>query len=293
LSNQRTQQIFQNLGFPIRDAYDLPTSTLTFPDGAKFRVEIPSIESPAMLEAVIDEAKQRNVKVHRISQGSGIMLLTDEEIKSMCALGSSHHIEICLFIGPRMSYDTSAIALSPAGKLLGWRHAGIDQLSYALEDIFRAVDLGVRSLLVADEGLIYLIGEAKKQGALPHDLIVKVSALMSPANPVTAKLLSQMGGTTLNIPGDLSLPRIASIRQVVDCPLDLYIESPDDLGGFIRYYEIPEIVRIAAPVYLKFGLRNAQSIYPSGRHLEAAGIHFAREKVRRASLGLSHLGRTQ
>ncbi len=289
--SNRSQQLFKSLGLPIRDAYDLPSSTLAFSDGAKFRVEIPSIESPAMLEAVIDEAKLRDVRIDRISQGSGIMLMTDDEIKTMCEMGQAHQIEVCLFIGPRMTFDISALALSPAGKLLGWRHAGIDQLTYAMEDIFRAVDLGVRSILVADEGLIYLIGEAKKKGVLPHELIVKVSALICPANPVTAKLLHEWGGTTINIPGDLSLPRIASIRQVIDCPLDLYIESPDDLGGFIRYYEIPEIVRIAAPVYLKFGLRNASSIYPSGKHLETAGVHFAREKVRRASMGLSHLQR--
>jgi hypothetical protein len=61
---------------------------------------------------------------------------------------------------------------------------------------------------------------------------------------------------------------MGSIRQSVDIPIDLYIEVPDNFGGFVRYYEMPQILRVAAPVYLKFGLRNAPDIYPCGKHLE-------------------------
>ena len=74
-------------------------------------------------------------------------------------------------------------------------------------------------------------------------------------------------------------------------PLDVYIEAPDDIGGFIRHYEIADIVRVAAPVYLKFGLRNAPNIYPSGTHLEATAIALTRERLRRAKLGLDLLRR--
>jgi hypothetical protein len=37
-------------------------------------------------------------------------------------------------------------------------------------------------------------------------------------------------------------------------------------------------------VHLKFGLRNARSVYPSGIHLEEVAVAQAREKVRRAAL---------
>jgi hypothetical protein len=50
-------------------------------------------------------------------------------------------------------------------------------------------------------------------------------------------------------------------------------------------------VRVAAPVYVKFGLRNAPDIYPSGTHLEAIVVALSRERVRRARLGLELLGR--
>ena len=52
-----------------------------------------------------------------------------------------------------------------------------------------------------------------------------------------------------------------------------------------------EIVRIAAPVYVKFGLRGTTDPYPAGSHLEATLIALSRERVRRARLGLDLLER--
>jgi hypothetical protein len=72
-----TVRLLSRLGLPAGDARDLPTSTLRFPDGAAWHVEIPSVEGPRVLEAVIEEAQRRGVQLHRVSQGSGIMLLTD------------------------------------------------------------------------------------------------------------------------------------------------------------------------------------------------------------------------
>jgi hypothetical protein len=50
-------------------------------------------------------------------------------------------------------------------------------------------------------------------------------------------------------------------------------------------------VRVASPVVVKFGLRNAPNIYPSGTHLEATAVSLGRERVRRAEIGLSMLER--
>ena len=55
--------------------------------------------------------------------------------------------------------------------------------------------------------------------------------------------------------------------------------------------EIAELVRVAAPVYLKFGLRNAPNIYPSGSHLEGTAVALTRERLRRARIGLDLLRR--
>ena len=82
---------------------------------------------------------------------------------------------------------------------------------------------------------------------------------------------------------------MAALREVIDIPIDLYVEAPDGLGGFIRYYELPELIRVAAPIHLKFGLRNASNIYPSGMHLESVAQAQGREKVRRATIALELL----
>ena len=44
------------------------------------------------------------------------------------------------------------------------------------------------------------------------------------------------------------------------------------------------MIRVAAPVHVKLGLRNATGVYPSGLHLEPVAAIQAREKVRRAAL---------
>ena len=54
----------------------------------------------------------------------------------------------------------------------------------------------------------------------------------------------------------------------------------------MRYYEVPAIIRDAAPVYVKLGLRNAPNIYPSGLHLQDLAVRLGRERVRRAELVL-------
>src|SRR4029079_9362084 len=96
-----TDAILHDLNLSTRDAYDLPSSAKRFDDGGQYRVEIPSCEGPKAMAAVIAEASARGVAIHRVSQGSGIMLQTDAEIGEMLALGRAHGIEVCLFVGPR------------------------------------------------------------------------------------------------------------------------------------------------------------------------------------------------
>jgi hypothetical protein len=285
------KHLLNALNLPTGDGYDLPTSARRFPDGAHYRIEIPSVEGPAALAAVIEAARQHGVTIHRVSQGSGMMLLTDAELREMARLGAEHRIEVSLFVGPRAAWEGTGQPLTPDGKLMGSRHTGMDQLAYAFDDIVRGVEAGIRSILVADEGLLWLVNQARQRCVLPADLVVKGSAVLGVANPIGVKLLQENGLDTINVASDISLPRLAAMRQVLTIPLDLYIEGPDGLGGFTRYYEIPEIIRVGAPVYLKFGLRNAPNIYPSGVHLEAAAIATGRERVHRAAIGMELLAR--
>ena len=288
---QETRDFLAGLGLPRGDLYDLPSSRKRFPDGAQYRVEIPSTEGPNALAAVLEEAEQRGVLVHRVSQGSGVMLLTDAEIREMAQLGAEAQIEVSLFVGPRAAWEIGAQVLTPAGRNLGARHRGMDQVVYAIEDIKRACSLGMRSVLVADAGLLWVVREMKTAGELPANLVCKISVQMGAANPASVRLQEQLGAGTYNVPTDLDLPKLAAIRAAVEIPLDIYVEVPDNFGGFVRHYEIGEIVRLMAPVYVKFGLRNAPDIYPCGTHMEATAIALSRERVRRAEIGIDHLRR--
>ena len=84
---------------------------------------------------------------------------------------------------------------------------------------------------------------------------------------------------------------MAAIRAAVELPLDIYVEVPDDFGGFVRFYEVPEMIRVAAPLYVKLGLRNSPGIYPSGAHIEDLVVKLGRERVRRAALVLDIIRR--
>ena len=51
-----TRSFLESIGLPPGDLTALPDSPKRFPDGASFRIEIPSTEGPRCLEAVLDEA---------------------------------------------------------------------------------------------------------------------------------------------------------------------------------------------------------------------------------------------
>jgi len=283
--------ILKKQSLPSRDANELPVSAKRFDDGGQYRVEIPSCEGPKAMQAVIDEAKGRDVPVHRVSQGSGIMLQTDDEIREMVALGRGAGIEVCLFVGPRANWDTGVQAASTAGRVIGSSLRGADQLAFGIDDVLHGAALGLRSVLVADLGQLKVLGEMKRQGDLPADFVLKISVTLAAANPATARVLEDLGATSINLPVDLSMPQIAAIRQAIDAPVDFYLESPDDFGGAVRHYETATLVRVGAPVYLKYGLRNSPPLYPSGQHLEATVVALSRERVRRAAIGLGILAR--
>ena len=263
----------------------------SFPDGAAFRIEIPSVEGPKVLEAVLRAAEAEGITVNRVSQGSGAVLMRAAELRDMAQAGLAAGVEICLFVGPRERYGVGAHARSQDGRAHGDQVRGLRQISYALEDVRRATEEGIRSFLVADFGLLRAVTQAQAQGALPAGLVWKISAAMSPSNPVTVKLLEDLGASTVNIPADATLAELAEMRAAVSIPLDLYVEAPDPLGGVVRGQELGDLIKAGAPLYAKFGLRNAQAVYPSGLHLEAVACANAIEKVHRAAVALEWLER--
>jgi hypothetical protein len=287
-----TRDFLRSIGLPPGDLNDLPDSEKRFPDGAQYRVEIPSTEGPRCLEAVLEEAERLDVTVHRVSQGSGVFLQTDAELDEMAGTAAGARVEVSLFARPNAAWGVSAAARAPAGGLFAPTAHGQEQVVAALGDARRAAEHGFRSVLIADIGVLAAFGEARSAGLLPRGMQAKVSVMLPAANPPAARVLERLGANTINVPTDLSLAQIAAIRAAVDIPLDVYVEAPDNVGGFVRHHEIPELIRVASPVYVKFGLRNAPDVYPAGSHLESTTIALSRERVRRARLGMELLARS-
>ncbi|MFW5874332.1 MAG: peptidase [Verrucomicrobiota bacterium] len=250
---QNTRAFLEKSGLPAGDAYHLPDSTKRFADGGQYRFEVPGIQGPGTMKALLEETGRLGLVLHRVTQTKGIMLLADEDIEAMVDLAKEHQVELVLSIGPRATYDTSASVQTPEGSRMGYRLRGQEQIVRAIEDVKRASRLGCRSFLIYDEGNLWVLDKARAAGEIPPDCRFKVSAHTGHGNPCSAKLLEELGANSFNPVRDIQLQMLGAIRQAIDIPLDVHTENPGSSGGFIRHYEVPEMIRVAAPIYLKTG----------------------------------------
>ncbi len=248
-----TREFLKKLGLPEGDAYDLPTSAKRFSDGAQYRFEVPGIQGPAAMKALLETLNEYGINIHRVTQTKGIMMLTDEEILEMVKLAKEWQVNLVLAIGPRATTDTSASVHTSEGQRMGYRLRGQEQVVRAIEDVKRAANLGCRGFLVYDEGSLWVLNEFRKAGEIPADCSFKVSAHSGFGNPCSAKLLQTIGADSVNPIRDIQLQMLSAIRQAIDIPVDVHTENPASSGGFIRHYEVPEMIRVAAPIYLKTG----------------------------------------
>ena len=224
-----------------------------FSDGGQYRFEVPGIQSPKTMKALLEESGKNDIFIHRVTQTKGIMMLIDEEIKEMVELAKDYGCELFLSVGPRATYDTSATVHTKEGSRIGYRLRGYDNLVYAIEDVKRACRLGVRGILLYDEGLLWVLNQMREESEIPSDVHFKLSAHAGHSNPASAKLLEEMGLDSLNPVRDLQIPMLAAIRNATDMVLDLHTENPKSTGGFIRHYEVPKFIQVASPFYLKTG----------------------------------------
>ncbi len=256
---KETRDFLKKLGLPDGDAYNLPNSSKRFADGGQYRFEVPGIQGPAAMKSLLEELNRLSVRIHRVTQTKGIMTLTDEEIKKMVDLSQEWDVELVLAIGPRATYDTSASVLTSERQRMGYRLRGQEQIVRAIEDVKRAVNLGGYSFLVYDEGNLWILNELRKAGEIPSSCKFKVSAHCGHGNPCSVKVLENLGADSINPIRDVQLQMLAALRQTTELPLDVHTENPASSGGFIRHYEVPEMIRVAAPIYLKTGGSVAKS----------------------------------
>ena len=249
---KRTIELMEKHGIPGRDLGDVPSSSLTFPDGAHYRIEIAGVERPSTFEAMLKAMEEFETPVHRvICAVGGATCLTFSEIKRFAKLSAENKIEVIMTPAPTRSWDTGRQLATPEGYVSGLRVRGSDNLRYVLNDIFRCIEAGIRGFLVVDEGLLNLLCRMREAGDLPKEVVFKVSVFAGHGSPAGAMLLEEIGANTFNPLADLTLPMIASIRKSAKIPMDLYVSLVDQMGGYNRSWETAEMARVGSPCYFK------------------------------------------
>ena len=92
------------------------------------------------------------------------MMLTDAEITELAALGAEHGVGVSL-PRPRGAWDIGGQSSATAS--VGASHAGRPGSTGVAAEVRRAVRLGIRSVLVADVGVLATLGRMKHDGQLP------------------------------------------------------------------------------------------------------------------------------
>jgi hypothetical protein len=124
----------------------------------------------------------------------------------------------------------------------------------------------------------------REEGFIPPETVFKWSVFGGQCSPAGAKLLESLGADSMNPLSDVSLPILSSIRKAVDIPLDVYMIIVDSFGGMFRAYEVPEIVRTAAPVYFKIEPGTSEADIYKPWVSESWHDEFIRQKVKIASI---------
>lgn len=281
----RTRDFLSSHELPSGDSRDQPDSASSFAGGGKFGIELSSINNATVLRGAVALAKEYSVRINRCDECRGILRLPNADIREMVRICAGEAIGLVLSIGPRAIYDPSGFVRSSNGRRVGYRLRGMENVIAAVEDVRRAVDLGVRGLLVYDEGLLMLLAKMRSAGELPASTVLKVSVHMGCSNPLSARVYQELGADTINPVPDLDLAMLGAMRAAVSCPLDLFSDTAEEAGGLLRTHEVPDFVRVAAPIYLKCGAisQPRQNHLPSDTEL--------RERVRQAACVVETLAR--
>src|SRR5258708_13026852 len=118
---------------------------------------MPSTEGPDCLAAVLEEADRLLVTVHRVSQGSGVFLLTDRELEHMREIGMAGNVEVSLFARPNAAWDNSAMSRSAGGQGLAPPSRGADQLVSGFGSILRGTAPGLLRVPTSDPAPLLLL----------------------------------------------------------------------------------------------------------------------------------------
>ncbi|MFC3456265.1 peptidase [Amycolatopsis speibonae] len=284
----RARKWLEENDFPHSDETPLAVSGGTFDEGGQYGVEVPVVNNFRVLEATLRLLREEGLPVTRFNETLGAFLLSDAEVSDMLDLCRESGVGMVFALGPRPEYDRKAAFYRGGfGASQGRRINNNDAIAQSAEEAMRLTDLGCRGLIAYDLGVIRMISDMRKAGALPADLMIKASSHCIVSNPLTAKIYAENGANSVTTVHDLGLPVLQEIRRMspqltIDLPTDVYGTK----GGFIRFYETAELVQICAPMMLKIGA-SAQS-HPH----DPVNDNTIRQRVQRVALCLEFLAKS-
>ncbi|EJN13532.1 collagenase-like protease [Bradyrhizobium sp. YR681] len=248
-------------------------------------MEIPAINTFRQLEATVGALRDQEVYCTRFDETHGSILLSSSEISDMLALCRENGYGLLIGLGPRPEYDVKATFYrTQFGIEQGRQLNNSDAFAQCVDEAFRLCELGCRGITVYDVGVLKVLGQLRARRKLPPDLVLKTSSHCMATNPALASLFAECGADAITTAHDLGLPVLQAMRKaapgtVLDIPTDVYKSK----GGFIRWFELAEMVQISAPMFFKMGASVQDHPYDSVKPEAAA------ERVRRVRVGLEYL----
>lgn len=270
---------------PYSDSVEMTESVGEFPNGGRYGVEIPAVNTLPMLELMIDLLEENGVYCTRFNETHGSFLLSDGELSEMLELCASRGYGHVIGLGPRPEYDIKAsFYRTKYGLEVGRQVNNNDAIAVAIEETFRLVELGCRGILVYDMGLCRIVHQMRAAGAIPADVRIKTSSHCSLTNAMLGQIMQENGADTVTTMHDLGLASLYEIRRlspglVLDIPTDTYKAK----GGYVRWYELAQMVQVCSPVFLKMG----GSVQEDPNDTDGEAL--ARRKVNRVGVGLEYL----
>jgi hypothetical protein len=248
-----SEYIEKTLNVPGRDLYSIPTSQVTFPDGAHYRTELLPT-TVTQYEKVFELCDNYDFAGNKITDTRGAMFDTDEEIIKKVEMCRERGVELVMSPGSGEHQVDASHQMALKGIVEG-KSRGMDMLVRNVADMMRCLELGCRGFLVYDEGMMTIVAQLRKDKLIPEETTFKVSACISVSNPIALKFWiekAELGpNDSLNPIRDMSLPMLAAMRAVTNQPFDVHAYWGTVLA---RTLDTPEMVRVAAPVYFKVSL---------------------------------------
>lgn len=281
----RARDILKDSGIPYSDDIPLTASTRQFSAGGHYGVEIPAINSFKQLEATIRLLKSEGVYCTRFDETHGSFLLSDSEVKEMLAICKEHRYGFLFGIGPRPEYDVKAsFYRTPFGLEMGRQLNNHDAFAQAVDEALRLCELGCRGLTIYDIGLLKVLSELRNKKYLPSEVVFKTSSHCMPTNAPLAQLFADCGANSITTAHDLGIAVLHEMHRyapevILDIPTDVYKSK----GGYIRWFELSEMVQVASPMFLKMGASVQEHPYDSIKPEAAL------DRVKRVAVGLQYL----